>query len=242
MYIPRIYFDKTIKLNTIIELKKNNAHYCLNVIRLKIKNTIHIFNNTNYIFISEIINIKKNKIFAKVIEKKKDNRESPINIHLGQIFSKKMNITIEKSVELGVKTITPIIPKQKNYNKKIKNIISKKNYHWNKIIISACSQSKRNIIPILKKPHSICEWCNLIPHTSTKIIFSLNSVDKINNIPYKYKDIYILIGSEKGFSEKEKKYAKKKDFLNISLGPRVLRTETASIVAITALQIYFGDI
>ncbi|VFP81553.1 16S rRNA (uracil(1498)-N(3))-methyltransferase [Buchnera aphidicola] len=242
MYIPRIYFNQTINLNSIIELKKNTTHYCLNVIRLKIKNIIHIFNNTNYIFISKIINIKKNKIFVEVIKKKKDDRESPINIHLGQILSKKMNITIEKSVELGVKTITPIIPKQKNYNKKIKNIISKKNYHWNKVIISACSQSKRNIIPILKKPHSISDWCNLIPCRSTKIIFSLNSVNKINDIPYKYKDIYILIGSEKGFSEQERKYAQKKNFLNISLGPRILRTETASIVAITALQIYFGDI
>ncbi|VFP88518.1 Ribosomal RNA small subunit methyltransferase E [Buchnera aphidicola (Cinara piceae)] len=242
MYIPRLYFNQFINLDTIIELKKNTIHYCLKVIKLRINSIIHIFNNTNYIFISKIIYIKKNKIFVKIIEKKKDDKESPINIHLGQIVSKKMNITIEKSVELGVKTITPIISRNKKFDKQKKNIILKKNYHWNKIIISACSQSQRNILPILNNPCSIYEWCNLIPYKSTKIICNLNSINKIHNIPYKYKNIYILIGSETGFNEKEIKYTQEKNFLNVSLGPRVLRTETASMVAITALQIYFGDI
>ncbi|VAX76673.1 16S rRNA (uracil(1498)-N(3))-methyltransferase [Buchnera aphidicola] len=242
MYIPRIYYNQIININTIIKLKKNTIHYCMNVLRLKIDNIIHLFNNTNYIFISKIIEMKKKNIIVKIIKKKKKNNESPINIHLGQIISKKMNITIEKSVELGVHTITPIFQKNKYSNQELKKNVTKKIHHWKKIIISACAQSQRNILPKLNQPSTISQWYKSIPKKSNKIIFTVNAKKKICNIPYKDKDIYILIGSEKGFSNSEVEYIKKRNFLNISLGPRTLRTETAGIAAITALQIYFGDI
>uniref|UniRef100_A0A451DFG8 Ribosomal RNA small subunit methyltransferase E n=1 Tax=Buchnera aphidicola (Cinara pseudotsugae) TaxID=2518978 RepID=A0A451DFG8_9GAMM len=238
MYIPRIYFKKSIKINTIIKLKKNMVHFCINVIRLRIGDIIHLFNNTNYIFISKILDIKKKNILIKIISTQLDDKESPVKIHLGQCISKKMNIIIEKSVELGINTITPIISKKKNSEKSI----SKKICHWKKIIISACAQSLRNIVPELNTPSTIYQWCDSIIPQSTRIIFDPAAKKKIYNIPNKYKNIFILIGSEKGFHEYEKKYAQEKNFLKISLGPRVLRAETASIVAITALQIHLGDI
>ncbi|VFP86036.1 Ribosomal RNA small subunit methyltransferase E [Buchnera aphidicola (Cinara pseudotaxifoliae)] len=238
MYIPRIYFNKSIKINTVIKLKKNMIHFCINVIRLRIGDIIHVFNNTNYIFISKILEVKKKNILLKIVKKKIDDKESPIKIHLGQCVSKRMSVTIEKSVELGIHTITPIISKKKKSEKKT----FKKIHHWKKIIISACTQSLRNIVPKLNTPTTIYQWCDSINSTSTKIIFDPKATNKISNIPNKYKNVFILIGSEKGFDEYEKKYAQEKNFLKVSLGPRILRTETASIAAITALQVHLGDI
>ncbi|VFP81174.1 Ribosomal RNA small subunit methyltransferase E [Buchnera aphidicola (Cinara kochiana kochiana)] len=238
MYVPRIYCNQLIKINTIIPLKKNTIHYCINVIRLQAGDLIHIFNNTNNIFISKILDINKNNIFIKIIKKKKENKESPTNIHLGQCYSKRMKFTIEKSVELGIKSITPIIINKPSIITKI----SKKICYWNKLIISACMQSQRNIIPKLNTPSTIYQWCNSIPQKSTKIIFNIDAKKNICDVSNKYNNIYILIGSEKGFNNNETKYTKEKKFLNVKLGPRILRTETASIVAIAALQVHLGDI
>lgn len=241
MYIPRIYSHKLIQKKKIIKLKKKNVHYCRNVIKLKIGDIIHVFNNTNNIFISKILDINKKNVFIKIMKQKKDNKESFINIHLGQLISKKINITIEKAVELGVVSITPIIKEKKSFLEKNNHYILKKMNYWKNIIIAACAQSQRNILPQLNFPATFFQWCDCIPKKSTKIIFNLHAKKNIYNVSNKHKNIYILIGSEMGFSKKEVDYATKKKFLNISLGPRRLRSETAGIVAITALQIFLGD-
>ncbi|WP_075433997.1 16S rRNA (uracil(1498)-N(3))-methyltransferase [Buchnera aphidicola] len=240
MYIPRIFLNKKINIHEKIELNTLTFHYCIHVIRLKIGNIVHIFNNTNYIFISTIINIKKNSILVQIKEKKQDNRESKLNIHLGQTISKRMNMTLEKSVELGVNSITPIIPNQKNRINELKKKINQKILHWKKIIIAACSQSKRNIVPTLGSAQTLSEWCQQIPRNSTKIIFTLKAKKSIYHVPSHYKNIYILIGKETGFTNPDIQLAKEKNFLSISLGPRVLRTETSSIVAIAALETHLG--
>ena len=199
-----------------------------------------VFNNTNYIYYSKITNIQKNKITIHIIKKQEENNESPIRIHLIQIISKKekMHFTIEKSVELGVSTITPIISDQP-----IRYCLKKKIKYWNNVIISSCAQSKRNILPKLYQPKKLNEWNKTVSSEEIKIYFHRKSNNKINQIQNKnLKNIYLIIGPEKGFSKHEMEYMNKKSFLSISLGPRILRTETAAITAITSVQILLGDI
>lgn len=152
-----------------------------------------------------------------------------------------MNFAIQKSIELGVHTITPIFSEYCNFNKNKKNIL-KKIIYWNNIIISACQQCKRNIIPKINNAEDIYLWCEKFNQNEIKIILDPKSTNNINQLPKNINYIRLLIGCEGGFSSLEVQKIIKYKFIPIKLGPRILRTETAAIAAVTALQIKFGDL
>lgn len=113
--------------------------------------------------------------------------------------------------------------------------------HWKKIVISACQQCNRNIIPEIKNPEYIFEWCKKIYENEIKIVFHPHATLTINELPKNVNFIRCLIGCESGFSLLEIEKIIENGFIPIKLGPRILRTETAVISAITTLQIKFGD-
>lgn len=241
--IPRIFIDKHLSINEKIILNSSNTHYIAKVLRMNIKNKLEIFNNTNYVFLSKIIEIQKKVVTILVLEKEKKNIESPLYIHLGLVISKneKMNFAIQKSIELGVHTITPIFSEYCNFNRNKKHIF-KKNIFWKNIIISACQQCKRNIIPKINDVENIDIWCKKSSNNEVKIVLDLKSSINIYQIPEKTSNIRLLVGCEGGFSPSEIQKIIKNNFIPIKLGPRILRTETAAIAAVTALQIKFGDL
>ncbi|CAL4326466.1 16S rRNA (uracil(1498)-N(3))-methyltransferase [Buchnera aphidicola] len=241
--IPRIYIQDNFKIHQVLFLSKDHIHYVKNVLRMKIKDVLEIFNNTNHIFFAEIINISKKIIQVKIFKNKFKNVESPLHIHLGQVISanEKMDFTIQKSIEMGVNIITPLFSQYSDTQTKNINIPNKMK-RWEKIIISACQQCNRNIIPIIKDPKDILSWCKNDKNNSIKVIFHPKAILTINDLPKSIKYIRIIIGAEKGFSNNEILKIIKYGFLAIKLGSRILRTETASVAAITALQIKFGDL
>jgi 16S rRNA (uracil1498-N3)-methyltransferase len=210
---------------------------------MKKKDKLEIFNNTNYIFFSEILEINNHTIEIIILKKQIKNLESPLLIHLGQVISKneKMNFSIQKSVELGVNTITPLFSEYCNFQNKL-ICFPKKKIHWENIVISSCEQCHRNNIPEIKNPEYILPWCKRTYENETKIVFSPSATFTINELPEKINCVRLLIGSEGGFSFLEIEKIIQYGFIPIKLGPRILRTETAVIAAITALQIKFGDL
>ncbi|QCI17800.1 16S rRNA (uracil(1498)-N(3))-methyltransferase [Buchnera aphidicola (Acyrthosiphon lactucae)] len=240
--IPRIYMQDSFNINNIYVLSESNVHYIQKVLRMKIQDTLEIFNDTNYIFLAQIIYISKKKIEIKIIENKLKNIESPIHIHLGQVIStnEKMDFTIQKSTEMGINIVTPLFFKNSYFQKKNINI-SKKIQRWKKIAISACQQCNRNILPKIKNPTDIFSWCKNNKYNDIKIVFHPKSILTIHHLIKPIKYIRIIIGSERGFSADEIQKIIKYGFISMRLGPRILRTETASIAAITALQTKFGD-
>ncbi|QCI18374.1 16S rRNA (uracil(1498)-N(3))-methyltransferase [Buchnera aphidicola (Aphis nasturtii)] len=241
--IPRIYINKDLKIHEKVILNVSNTHYIIKVLRMNIQEKLEIFNDTNYVFLSKIIEIKKKIATILVLEKEKKNIESLLLIHLGLAISKneKMNFAIQKSVELGVHMITPILSKYCNINRNKKNIL-KKNIYWKNIIISACQQCKRNIIPKINNAEDINIWCTKSNTNEIKIVLDPRSSTNVNQLPKNINCIRLLIGSEGGFSSLEMEKIIKHKFIQVKLGPRILRTETAAIAAVTALQMKFGDL
>ncbi|CAL4322637.1 16S rRNA (uracil(1498)-N(3))-methyltransferase [Buchnera aphidicola] len=238
--IPRIYINKKINIQQKISLEDDKKNYLVNVMRMSIGNKVYIFNNTNFLFLSEIIQLNKKKITLNILTKEKKNNESPLKIHLGQSISKKKSMSwiIQKSSELGVESITPIICEKSSLkNKQIINI--KK---WKKISISASQQCERNVLTKIFKPIKLNKWIFSLKDYP-KIIFTPNKkTSKKKKLPNKTKKLYILIGSEMGFSKKEIKFCVQKKFFNINLGKRILRTETAALTAISIMQYKYGDL
>lgn len=244
MRITRIYQDTDLALNKSLALDKCSSHYLARVMRCTIGDTCHVFNGKGLEFKAEIILIKKNNIDIILQEKINNTSESPLAIHLFQGLCKgdKMDLILQKSIELGTTEITPIF--SQNCDVKLtQERINKKMQHWNKIIISATEQCGRAALAKLNQPVNFSEILKskILMDKKNNYLLSPRAKLAINKIPNQEKKINIFIGPEGGFSENEEKQAIKLNINLLKLGPRILRTETAALATISALQSHWGD-
>lgn len=247
---PRIYQPILLEVNDLVSLDTQTSHHLVHVLRISPQDEFILFNGEGGEFkaLIEVIE-KKNKhvqVKAKIIEFISREVESPIHIHLAQGVARgeKMDWIVQKAVELGVKEITPLLTEYCNVRLSHERE-TKRLEHWRAVMVSACEQSGRNRIPTIYPPCDFHAWLNskntlaydyhfiLSPH----VIQTFNGF----NCPHGTK-ILVVIGPEGGFSEAEIKAAHQLSFQPIHLGPRVLRTETASIAVLSVLQAQFGDL
>ena len=240
--MTRIFQPYTINQNSLITLDDNAFNHLIRVLRMKTGESITLFDGSNQITPAVIHEVNKKTVIVKTANSVLDNRESPLNIHLGQVISRgdKMEFTIQKSVELGVNTITPLLSERCGV-KLDQERLEKKVQQWQKIVISACEQCGRNIIPNINPVMKLETWCANLTD-SLKLNLHPKAEQGINQLPNHNKNISLLIGPEGGLSNEEISMTHQYQFTDILLGPRVLRTETAALTAITALQVRFGDL
>ena len=244
---PRIYQNMSWAVGETITLSDDAFGHTIRVLRLKDGDCITLFNGLEYQgelgeFQGELINVSKKNAQAIIKSFTKVTNESPVNIHLGQAISRgdRMDFTLQKSVELGVNTITPLFTERCGV-KISGERLQKKIEQWQKIVISACEQSGRCSIPRVNTTKSLDDW--LSQETSAlKLNLHPKAKHSIITLPNENDRIRLLIGPEGGLSDTEIEKANKWQFIDVLLGPRVLRTETAALTAITALQCRFGDI
>ena len=240
--MTRIFQPYTINQNSLITLDDNAFNHLIRVLRMKTGESITLFDGSNQITPAVIHEVNKKTVIVKTANSVLDNRESPLNIHLGQVISRgdKMEFTIQKSVELGVNTITPLLSERCGV-KLDQERLEKKVQQWQKIVISACEQCGRNIIPSINPVMKLENWCANLTD-SLKLNLHPKAEQGINQLPCDNNNISLLIGPEGGLSNEEISMTHQYQFTDILLGPRVLRTETAALTAITALQVRFGDL
>lgn len=240
--MTRIYQPFNINQNSLITLNDDAFNHLIRALRMKVDEGIILFDGSNHITPAIIEVINKKSVTVKTATTVLDNRESPLNIHLGQVISRgeKMEFTIQKSVELGVNTITPLLSERCGV-KLDEERFAKKVQQWQKIVISACEQCGRNMIPVINPVMKLESWCASL---TSQLRLNLNpkAQHSVKQLPSDQHDISLLIGPEGGLSETEISMAHQYHFTDILLGPRVLRTETAALTAITALQVCLGDL
>ncbi len=151
-----------------------------------------------------------------------------------------MDFTLQKSVELGVNTITPLFTERCGVKLNAERL-EKKRQQWQKIVVSACEQSGRASVPIVAEPMLLADW--LKQETSAlKINLHPKAEHSIMTLPVENTRVRLLVGPEGGLSDEEISLAGQHNFQDVLLGPRILRTETAALTAITALQCRYGDL
>ncbi|MBF0750938.1 MULTISPECIES: 16S rRNA (uracil(1498)-N(3))-methyltransferase [unclassified Pasteurella] len=243
MRIPRIYHPESLEHHTQCQLSDDAANHVGRVLRMTEGEHIELFDGSNHIYPSRIIDASKKSVRVEILDRKFVDKESSLKIHLGQVISRgeRMEFTIQKSVELGVNIITPLWSERCGV-KLDGDRMEKKIQQWQKIAIAACEQCGRNVIPEIRPLMKLQDWCaendgalklNLHPRAQY-------SIKTLPNIPME--GVRLLIGSEGGLSPQEITQTEQQGFTEILLGKRVLRTETASLAAISALQICFGDL
>lgn len=242
MRVPRIYHPEIIENLGIIPLGEDAAGHVGRVLRMKLGQEILLFDGTNAQFPAKIVELTKKSVLVEVMERVEQSIESPLDIHLGQVVSRgdKMEFTIQKSVELGVNTITPLISDRCGVKLDTKRF-EKKRLQWQKIAIAACEQSGRNRVPVIRPIMQLEEWC-CENDDCLKLNLHPRANYSINTLPTPVNKVRLLIGPEGGLSSEEIAMTEVYQFEETLLGPRVLRTETAALTAITALQVRFGDL
>lgn len=241
----RFFEQQNFLVNQSFILNPQNSHKIINVLRLSTNNIINIFNNTNIEYTAKIIGTKNKKnIEIIILSASEKNLESPLKIHLVQAIAKhdNMDFVIQKATELGVQQITPVVTARTII--KINNLaLTKKAEHWQAIATSASCQSGRNIVPKINNIILLNDFIINSNNIKYKFILSPDHNHKINNYNLNQpQEIILTIGPEGGFSEQELHLAAQYNFIKINMGPRILRTETAALAAVSVLQSKFGDL
>lgn len=238
----RIYQPGSYGSGQTLELSSAQGQHVSVVLRMQAGEKITLFSGDNREWEAVIVSAHKKKVEVSIINEKRLSRESPKRIHLVQAISKgeRMEFVMQKAVELGVASITPVLS-ERSVVRLDEERMEKKWSQWQAIAIAACEQSGRNQIPQIEKIRHLKEvlqaqWdaCKLVLHPGTEKTWRDYRFSEAN--------IVLLVGPEGGFSEQEINLILAYNFHSLALGPRILRTETAAIAALTVLQAVCGDL
>ena len=242
MRIPRFYCSEDIILDTPFLLDTEAGHHAASVLRLRADQAIVLFNGDGNEYSATIVDIERRKVTVVADACLTLSKESPLPLHLGQGIAKgdRMETVLQKSVELGVTTITPLITERCNVKLDDKRW-QKKHEQWLKILHGACEQSGRNVIPTLNPATPLAPWLAQSSQ-QTRVILAPGSEKPLSGLHYNHQGYRLLIGPEGGLSDSEVRQASELGFLPCSMGPRILRTETAALASISILQALHGDL
>lgn len=239
--MPRFYVDFALSPDSVVELPDNVVRH-LNVLRVKNTEEIVLFNGNGkaYPALPEVL--EKRRASVRILREEATDNESPLNITLVQAVSaaERMDFTLQKSVELGVAEIRPVIS-ERCVVRLSGERAEKRVARWQEIVVSACEQSGRNIVPKVLPLTTYAQALQQLPQETSKLLMSLNRAQKLSDVQPQSGKVVFMVGPEGGWTEKEEQQAFDAGFQSVTLGKRVLRTETASLAAIAAMQTLWGD-
>ena len=239
MRLSRFFIDAPLSLGQH-ELPEAQAHYIGRVLRHAAGDAVQLFDGSGQEYLGELIEVGKKAVRVELREQLAGQVESPLRVHLGQGLSRgeRMDWAIQKATELGVAEITPIVSERCEVRLKDERA-DKRLAHWRQVMISACEQCGRSVLPLLHAPQPLSEWQATV-QAELKLVLHPVAEPWATHAPPR--SLAFLIGPEGGLSDKEVEQAKLAGFHAARLGPRVLRTETAPIVALAVAQQLWGDL
>ncbi|MCK4609001.1 MAG: 16S rRNA (uracil(1498)-N(3))-methyltransferase [Gammaproteobacteria bacterium] len=244
MRIPRIYCGEKLQVSYELKLSVSASRHILHVLRLKLGAPLILFNGMGGEYAAELFALDQQHAVVKINAFIEREAESPLNICLAQGISRgdKMDYTLQKAVELGVTKIVPLFTERCNV-KLSDERLDKRLQHWQAVVISACEQCGRNRIPMVVSAQNFTNFiAEQHMHSGINLVLSHRATGSLSNISSETNGFTLLVGPEGGLSELEIDQALRHNFTALCLGPRILRTETAGLAAITVLQTQFGDI
>ncbi len=239
MRLSRFFVDAPLALGEQA-LPEAQAHYIGRVLRHAVGDAVQLFDGSGQEFLGELIEVGKKCVRVELRERFDGLAESPLQIHLGQGLSRgeRMDWAVQKATELGAQQITPILSERCEVRLKDERT-DKRLAHWRQVAISACEQCGRSRLPLIHPPLALADWLNQVEADLKLVLHPLAEPWTRHARPG---SLAMLIGPEGGLSEAEVALARDFDFQTARLGPRVLRTETAPVVALAVAQHLWGDL
>jgi len=241
--LTRVYVDASLAPGTQIALVGNAASHVTRVLRLRVGQVLTLFNGRGGEHAASIDKAHGGEVTVSVGEHAAIERESPFPVTLAQGISRgeRMDLVVQKATELGVSRLVPLLTERSVVRLDAQQADRKFN-HWRAVAIAACEQCGRNRLPDVALPTQFRDFLRQAPEGGTRLLLSPEATRRIEDVPRPERGATVLIGPEGGLSEEEQQDAQASGFTAVRLGPRILRTETAAIAAITLLQREFGDL
>ena len=241
--MPRFFCPSPLRLNGSFELPPDAAHHAARVLRLREGDAVQIFDGLGNECQGVIAELSGRRVVVGNIAATNTNRESPLQVVLAQALSssEKMDWVIQKATELGVAEFQPL-DTERSVARLTAERAAKRIEHWQQVAISACEQCGRNVLPKLHAPLDIMVWLQQMQKTAdAKFILLPQGAVSLHTQAKPQSKVVLLIGAEGGFTQAESDVALHCGFTPIRMGTRVLRTETAAVAGLAALQTLWGD-
>ena len=244
MRVPRIYqsAEQPWPLQVDIALDDDAANHVGRVLRMNAGQPLELFNGDGNNYAATIVESSKRNVIVRLTDVSPNTTEAPVAVHLAQGISRgdRMDFVLQKSVELGVTEITPLFTERCGV-KLSGERLQKKQQQWQKIVIAACEQSGRSVVPPVHTPVTLAQWLAAAPE-GLRLTLDPYAQKPLRELATTPQQVTLFIGPEGGLTDAEVSAASTQQFLPVRLGPRVLRTETAALTALSVIQYQFGDL
>lgn len=240
MSTPRFYCESPLSAAATIELPERTFHHAVRVRRMRAGESLVLFRGDGDEATATLVDIRRNSADARIESIDAVDRESPLRVVLIQGISSadRMDYTLQKAAELGVDAIVPVMAAR---SQGVANSRAEKRLdRWRDVVISACEQSGRNRIPVIEAITTLDHALQSIDAT-TRLLLSGAGIGRLREIASPAGAIALLAGPEGGLTDDEELAAVDAGFIAVTLGPRILRTETAAVAALAAMQSMWGD-
>lgn len=244
MRLTRVYIDQPLAPDARVNLPESAGTHLVRVLRLREGDACVLFNGDGHDYDARLLTAGKRDIEAEVLGARRIDNESPLRIVLLQGIARgeKMDLILQKATELGVAAIMPVFADRTEVRLDGERL-QKRVAHWHSVVASACEQSGRARIPEVLLPCGLADAAGTLAADALKLTLDPLGEHSFDTLPSDHAaGIVIGIGPEGGWSDKDRVILHAAGFNGLRLGPRVLRTETAGLAAIAALQARFGDL
>jgi 16S rRNA (uracil1498-N3)-methyltransferase len=240
MRVSRLHVSADLNVGKQIELDEAAAHYVRSVLRLKQADGLILFNGAGGDYVGRLTEVSRKTVRVEIEKFLDRDVESPLNVSLGIGISRgdRMDWAVQKAVELGVNRITPLVTERcviKFSDEKKQQRLQ----HWQNIVAHAAEQCGRTRLPELCDIAALPNWCSRQPGLT--VFLDPQAEQSLHDLPADTRQITLLSGPEGGFSPQEREIAKAAGFVPVRMGARILRTETAVLAALVAVQTLWGD-
>jgi len=243
--LTRMYFPGELQPGRACALAPSQAHHALRVLRLKPGDSVTLFNGDGAEYASVVVEANRERVALDVTGREDKDREAPFAVTLAQAVSsgERMDYTVQKAVELGVAAIQPLEARRSVVRLSAERG-ERRIAHWQAVAIAACEQCGRNRVPRVWPLAQLDAYLGARrsgTEGELRLLLSPRSTRRLREIDPPHGMLVVLSGPEGGFSPEEERAAGEAGFQPVRLGPRVLRTETAAVVALAAMQALWGD-
>ena len=240
--VARFHTDLALRAGSTVVLPEEAAHHAVHVLRLRAGEEVTLFDGRGGEYAGRIAAIERLRVSVEVLAHRALERESPLAVTLVQGVSagEKMDFTVQKATELGVAALQPLVC-ERSTGRIAGERAAQKRAHWQRVAIAACEQCGRNRVPEILAPLALEQYCRDAAPGNGLLLSPEAHVSLREAAAQLGKAVTLAAGPESGFTGRERALIAQSGFVPVRLGPRVLRTETAALAALAALNALAGD-
>ena len=241
MGTPRVYVDADLAAGRELGLPLETAAHLVRVLRLRADDAVVLFNGDGRDYAGTLLAARREDTRVLVGSAGEVEPEPPLRLHLavGVSRGERMDLVIQKAVELGVASIRPLFTERSVVRLDAERM-ERRHAHWHGVLVAACEQSGRRRLPRLHPAQALADWLPTV--AGTALLLDPQAERSLAALPAPRGEATLLVGPEGGLSAEERGRAVRAGFTAVRLGPRILRTETAPLAALTAMQVLWGDL